>query len=199
MMPSDESLLNQFKQGDASAFRALVERYAAPLYNLAVRLLRDPMEAENITQETFLRVVGALDRVQLNAPFKPYLFRIAVNLCHDQARKRKPLLFADMERAQDDELANAEDAIVDDAPPLWERIEEEELRARLRDAVDDLPPSYQAAIILRYVEDFSYDDIAQTLDLPVNTVRTRLRRAKQQLRARLDKDTRPPKPVTQIH
>ncbi len=197
MLPSDESLLSQFKQGDASAFRALVDRYTAPLYNLAVRLLRDPMEAENITQETFLRVVGALDRIQLNAPFKPYLFRIAINLCHDQARKHKPLLFADLERASDDELANAEDSIADDAPQLWEQFEEKELHARLRDAVDNLPPNYQTAIILRYVEDFSYEDIAQTLDLPVNTVRTRLRRAKLQLRARLDKETRPPKHVTQ--
>jgi RNA polymerase sigma-70 factor (ECF subfamily) len=190
MAPSDEVLLAQYKQGDPRAFRMLVDRYTAPLYNLALRLTRDSMEAENIAQETFLRVITVLDRVRLDAPFKPYLFRIAVNLCRDIARKKQPLLFADLNgAARDDKLEDASEAIADDAPPLWERLEEEELHARLHVAMDNLPPNYQTVIMLRYVEGFSYEEIAQALDLPLNTVRTHLRRAKQQLRATLEKDT----------
>jgi RNA polymerase sigma-70 factor (ECF subfamily) len=195
MTPADELLLAQYKQGDARAFRALVERYTAPIYNLALRLLRDPMEAENVTQETFLRVVTSLDRVRLDLPFKPYLFRIAVNLCHDQARKKQPLLFSDLDgntvRADGAETETASETIADDAPPLWEHLEKEQLKSRLRAATEALSPIYQTVITLRYVEGFSYEEIAQTLDLPSNTVRTQLRRAKRQLKLKLEKEVRP--------
>lgn len=179
MPTSDEFLLTQFKQGDVRAFREIAERYTAPIYNLAYRLLRDPMEAENITQETFLRVVAALEHLRLDIPFKPYIFRVAVNLCRDLGRKKRPLLFTDL---RDDDAPD----VLDDAPPLWEQAAEEELRAQLYAALDDLPAVYQTVLTLRYVEEFSYEEIAQATSLPLNTVRTQLRRAKQQLRLKLD-------------
>jgi len=185
MSPSDETLLAQYKQGDMRAFRALVDRYTAPIYNLAFRLLNDSMEAENVTQETFFRVIAALDRMRFDIPFKPYLFRIAVNLCRDLGRKKHPVLFSDLDSATHDADEDASETIADDAPPLWERLEEEELHAQLRVAMDNLPANYRAVITLRYVEEFSYEEIAQALNLPLNTVRTHLRRAKQQLRVHL--------------
>lgn len=181
MATSDEILLTQFKQGDSRAFRELAERYTTPLYNLAYRFLRDAMEAENVTQETFLRVLTSLERVRLDIPFKPYLFRIAVNLCHDRARKARPTLFSDLDPRDD-----AAESLADDAPALWEQLADDELRARVNAALNDLPAPYQTAIILRYVEEFSYDEIAQALNLPLNTVRTHLRRAKQRLRVMLE-------------
>jgi RNA polymerase sigma factor (sigma-70 family) len=195
IVPTDEALLNQYKTGDERAFRILIERYTAPIYNLAFRFLRDPMEAENVTQESFLRIVRVVDRIRLDTPFKPYLFRVAVNLCRDWARKKHPVLFSDLNsrtrRDDSDETVDASDVIEDDRAPLWERMEEDELRVQLRVAVDALPPIYQAAVTLRYTEEFSYEEIARTLDLPLNTVRTHLRRAKRQLRLRLDQDLNP--------
>lgn len=182
METSDELLLKQFKEGDPLAFRELVARYTAPLYNLTYRFLRDPMEAENVTQETFLRLVSALERVRLDAPLKPYLFRIATNLCRDWARKKRPALFSDWEHPND----SAEETLTEDAPALWEHLENAELAARVNTALNDLPAPYHAALVLRYVEDLSYEEIAQALNLPLNTVRTHLRRAKQKLRARLE-------------
>jgi RNA polymerase sigma-70 factor (ECF subfamily) len=189
--PSDEELLRQYEQGDAGAFRTVVERYATPIYNLAYRFAHDRMEAENIAQETFLRVVTSLHRIRLDEPFKPYLFRIAVNLCRDIARKKHALLFSDLSTRGEDSTDDASDSFSDDAPELWERLAEEELQSRLRKAVEQLPAHYQTAIILRYIEEFSYEDIAKTLDLPLNTVRTHLRRAKQQLRLAIEKDSQP--------
>ncbi len=189
MVTTDESLLTQFKEGNAPAFRALVDRYSAPIYNLAFRLLRDPMEAENITQETFLRVVQSLNRMRLDLPFKPYIFRIAVNLCRDWARKKQPLLFADLNAfANTDAGEDATETLIDDAPSPWECLEESELRAQLNTAIDKLPAHYRTVITLYYTEDFSYEDIAQALNIPVNTVRTHLRRAKQQLKQNLVND-----------
>lgn len=187
--PPDEILLTQYKQGDGLAFRALVDRYAAPLYNLAYRLLRDPMEAENIAQETFLRILLSLDRLRLDQPIKPYLFRVAINLCRDTARKKRPLLFSDLDsaamRADNPDSETTSESIGDDTPMPWEQLEQAELRARLAAAMDALPTRYQLVINLKYVEDFSYEEIAQTLDMPLNTVRTHLRRAKQELRQTL--------------
>ncbi len=191
MALTDEALLTQYKAGDTNAFRTLVERYTAPIYNLAFHFLRDAMEAENVTQETFLRVVSALDRVRLDTPVKPYIFRVAVNLCRDAARKKHPVLFTDLDtdtyREDGSDTTKASEAIADGAAPVWERVEAQERSVQLRDAVDQLTPIYQAVITLRYVEELSYEEIAQTLDLPINTVRTHLRRAKNQLRLKLEK------------
>lgn len=152
MASSDEFLLTQYKQGDVHTFRELVDRYTKPIYNLAYRFLHDPMEAENVTQEAFLHVVASLERIRLDVPFKPYLFRIAVNVCHDLARKKRPALFTDLDSSTRDE--DAIESLADSAPSLWERLENAELGARLNAAIDDLPAPYQTAIILRYAEDF---------------------------------------------
>lgn len=184
MEPADELLLLRYKQGDVRAFRELMERYAASIYNLAYRFLRDPMEAENVTQETFLRVVLALPRLRVDAPFKPYLFRIAVNLCHDLARKKRPALFSELD-AHDGATI---ETLTDNAPDVWEHLADAELAARVNAALGNLPAPYQTVLLLRYGEDFSYEEIAQTLGLPLNTVRTHLRRAKQRLRAQLERE-----------
>jgi RNA polymerase sigma-70 factor, ECF subfamily len=193
MVPSDETLLSHYRQGDPGAFRTLVQRYTCPIYGLALRLLRDPMEAENVTQETFLRVVTCLDRIRLDLPFKPYLFQIAVNLCRDWARKKHPLLFCELDAnsASQDEGIEAEgvsESIVDEAPPLVDALELQEVQARLHTALESLSPVYQVVITLRYLQDMTYEEIAQTLGLPLNTVRTQLRRAKQQLKIKMEKE-----------
>jgi RNA polymerase sigma-70 factor (ECF subfamily) len=185
---SDEELLKQYQQGDARAFHTFVERYATSIYNLAYRLVRERMEAENITQETFLRIVTSLDRIRLDEPIKPYLFSIAFNLCRDLARKKLPVLFADLSRTEPEPAD--EESIIDETPEPWEKIAEAELQTRLREAVKQLPGHYRTVVLLRYSEDFSYEEIAKTLNLPLNTVRTYLRRAKQQLRRALGSEQR---------
>jgi len=183
----EQDLLIRFKQGDPNAFRALVEQYASPIYNLALRLLRDTMEAENVAQETFLRLMTARDRLRTDTPIKPYLLRIAVNVCRDRARKYQPLLFADLAQANADGTG-MDEILTDDAPELWENVVEQELHTRVRTALEALPPHYQTVLTLRYVEDLSYQEIAHVLDLPINTVRTHLRRGKQCLRARIQEN-----------
>jgi RNA polymerase sigma-70 factor (ECF subfamily) len=194
ILPTDEALLSQYKAGDERCFRILIERYGSAIYNLAYRFLRDPMESENVTQETFLRIVSAVDRIRLDSPFKPYLFRVAVNLCRDLSRKKHPVLFSELNstpRSDGADFIDASEAIEDDGPPPWERLEREELGTRLTAAISTLPLVYKAVITLRFTEEFSYEEIAQTLDLPLNTVRTHLRRAKQHLRLELEKDSNP--------
>jgi RNA polymerase sigma-70 factor (ECF subfamily) len=179
---SDEALVAQHLRGDDQAFAALVARYTAPIFNLAFRLTDDRAEAENATQETFLRAYSALPRSRTDLAFKPWLFQIAVNLCRDLARKKRPAAFADL--AQEDE-SSPEEAIEDETPLPLEQVEGRELEKALTRAVADLPEIYRAVVTLRYTEELSYEEIAAVLQLPVNTVRTHLFRAKAMLRKAL--------------
>ena len=179
---SDQALVAQHLRGDDQAFAALVARYTAPIFNLAFRLTDDRAEAENATQETFLRAYSALPRSRTDLAFKPWLFQIAVNLCRDLARKKRPAVFADL--AQEDE-SSPEEAIEDETPLPLAQVEERELEKALTRAVADLPEIYRAVVTLRYTEELSYEEIAAVLQLPVNTVRTHLFRAKAMLRKAL--------------
>ena len=182
MPATDEALVRQFLRGDVAAFTELVTRYTAPIFNLVFRLTDDRAEAENITQETFLRVYAALPRSRTDLAFKPWLFQIAVNLCRDLARKKLPMAFTEL--ASDDQAA-PEEGIEDETPLPLDQIEERELERALALAVMSLPEVYRIAVKLRYTEEMPYDEIAAVLKLPVNTVRTHLFRAKAMLKKSL--------------
>ncbi len=179
---SDEALARRYLRGDSQAFHLLAERYMTPIYNLARRFTRDPMEAENITQETLLRALEALPRISLEQPLRPWFFKIAVNLCRQWAERKRPQLFSDFDQADESGV----EALPDQAPTPLEQLEDVELQERVRRKVQDLSPPDQLVIVLRYVEELSYEQIAEALNLPLNTVRTRLRRAKLKLRAALE-------------
>lgn len=182
MSNSDKDLVARCLHGDAQAFAELVTRYTGPIFNLAFRLTDDRAEAEDVTQETFLRSYVALPRSRTDLDFKPWLFQIAVNQCRDRARRKHPAAFTDL--ADGDEAA-PEEAIEDESPLLLDQVEEHELNEALARAVMSLPEVYRVAITLRYTEELSYEEIAAVLKLPVNTVRTHLFRAKTMLRKAL--------------
>ncbi|MBI3912909.1 MAG: sigma-70 family RNA polymerase sigma factor [Chloroflexi bacterium] len=193
MLNADTDLLRQFKAGNSDAFRTLVERYTPAIHRASMRWVGDAMEAENIAQETFIRVIHALDQIDLERPFKPYLFRIAINLCYDHGRKKRPMLFSDLDAARraTEDADDASESIPDHALPPWEQLEKQALAREVSAAVAQLPSHYKTVIVLRYLEEFSYEEIAATLEIPLNTVRTHLRRAKIQLRALLNQHARP--------
>ncbi len=186
-MEADETLVQRYLAGDRDAFRQLVERHTPALFNLAYRLTRDREEAADITQEAFRRAFEALPTSRTDLPFKPWLFQIAVNLCRDWAKRRRPIPLTDLAREPDDgaEREDAADSLPDTSPLPVALVEAEETRQALQRAIEDLPAAYRAAIVLRYMEDMSYQDIAATLGLPLNTVRTHLARAKKALQTRL--------------
>ena len=186
MQRDDEELVRLHLQGDRYAFRELVDRYTRPLYNLAYRYTGDRMEAENISQETFLRVYQALPVSRLDLPFKPWLLRIAANLCRDWARKKRPDLFSHLAGEEEGQPSIIEEW-VDGRPLPLDRVETQELAEMLRRAVMELPEPYRMVITLRYTEGLSYQEIATIQEIPVNTVRTHLFRAKTLLRQILER------------
>ncbi len=176
--PAERILIQRARRHDEDAFAELVEIYTPSLYRVIRRMVADEQEAEAVIQETFWRIWRSLARYQEDQPFFPYAATIATNLVRDAWRKDRRLLPNDIE----DESA----ALPAEGPTPERQVEEKERLETLAAATAELPPHYRAVIALRYDAGMSYANIAQALDLPVNTVRTHLRRAKEALRKKME-------------
>lgn len=178
---TDELLVGRVLHGDPAAFNTLIERHTPALYRVVRPMCCDRAEAEAITQEAFLRAWEHLAQYKIDQPFRPWLVRIAMNAARDALRKSGPLDFSDLPE-------DAAQTITADDPGPEETLEQVTLLTKLAAAVERLPLPYRMVIALRYDAEMSYDEIAAALNLPVNTVRTHLRRAKQRLRAIFETD-----------
>ncbi len=180
LTPEEElALIERAQRKEEDAYEALILAFSALLYRVITRMARDPQEAEATLQETFWRAWRSLDRYQPTRPFFPYLVTIALNLQRDQWRS---------ERWLDDREESLEGlAGGQEADPAIQAESQEELQ-RLETAIHALPGIYRAVIALRYDAGMRYEEIAQALSLPVNTVRTHLHRAKRLLRKWLENE-----------
>ncbi len=177
----EELLVSRAQAGDADAFCALVTRHQRFVYNLALRVLSDSQEAEDLTQEAFLRAWTALANFRGQCRFSTWLYRIVTNLCYN----RLPGLRRQLSDLGDDCLAQVPDEASYFGDPS-RRLESNEQRARLHAAIEALPESYRLLVVLRYQQELSYDEIAGVLNLPLGTVKTGLFRARERLRESLD-------------
>ena len=175
----DRVLVQRAQRGDQDAFAALVTRHQRYVYNLAYRLLRDTNEAEDLAQEAFLRVWKGLSAFRGGAKFTTWLYRIVTNLCYNRLNKlRRQLLDVSV-----DEYNPALSLSPAKEPPAV--LEAAEKNAFLHQQVAALPAKYQLVISLFYLQGFSYQEMAQVLDLPLGTVKTHLFRARKRLKQRL--------------
>jgi len=159
------------------AFEELVRRYQNRIYSLAYRMTGDNVEAYDLTQEAFLRCYAALPSFNPNLRFAPWIYRIATNLCINflqSSRVRKGGADPDLALQMPDR-GKQPDSL----------YEEKEQRLRIHQAILSLPAKYRAVVILRHMQDKTYEEIAAILELPLNTVRTHLFRARELLRRRL--------------
>jgi RNA polymerase sigma-70 factor (ECF subfamily) len=177
---TDARLVAKHLAGDPHAFEELVKRYTGAVYNIAFRFTNNAADAEHVSQETFLRAWHALPRLVTNRPLKPYLLKIAVNLCRDWAEQNT------VQTVDWDE--QADHLFADDGGDPLENLTDRELQARVRAKLQGLPPLYRTVLALRYSEELTYEEMATALDLPLNTVRTHLHRAKARLRELLEQD-----------
>jgi RNA polymerase sigma-70 factor, ECF subfamily len=178
-LSNERDLVERARAHDEAAFAALVDLYAAPLYRIVHRMLADDMEAEGIAQETFWRFWRVLPRYRSEQPLLPYLATIASNLARDRHRRDRRIEDA----AVEDVL---ESSALEEDSGLEQWMEDEATLKKLAELVRDLPLAYRTVVALRYEAGMSYEQLAAALSLPLNTVRTHLRRAKQILRQRLE-------------
>ncbi len=182
---SDQQVVVFAQEGREDAYRELVKRYERPVYSLIYRMVRDNETAEDLAQETFIKVLNNIDRYRPEFKFSSWLFKIANNITIDHLRRRQ-LDTISIEGAPDAltgerARATAVTVVSSDESPL-EELESRELGASIEKAIARLRPEYRACIILRHVEDYSYDEIAEIVKLPLGTVKTYIHRARQELR-----------------
>jgi RNA polymerase sigma-70 factor (ECF subfamily) len=166
----EPAVLNQVQQGNQEAFNQLVEAYQRPVYNLCYRMLANSEEAEDASQETFLRVYKNIKRYDGGRPFSTWLLSIAAHLCIDQLRKRRMVVIS-MDTTLYNEPA---DATPGPESVFYLKEDKRQVQALLK----TLNPHDRAAIIMYYWYDFSYDEIARSLSLTPSAVKSRLHRAR---------------------
>ena len=186
---SDIEVVALAQQGKELAYRELLARYERPVFSLIFRMVRDREMAEDLSQETFIKVLNNIDRYSPDFKFSSWLFKIANNLTIDHLRRRR-LNTISIEGAPDAvtaESARATSIVIasGDESPLAE-LESKELGLSIERAIAQLRPEYRACIMLRHVEDRSYEEIAEIVKLPLGTVKTYIHRARHELRAALD-------------
>lgn len=182
----DELLIRRAQRGDADAFEQLLLEHQKNVYNLCYRMAGNPDDAMDLSQETFLRAWRCLDQYQFASAFSTWLYRLCSNICIDFLRRRRrqqtvPLTFED---ADGEEQTYA----VPDAQPLpEEQVELKLTREMLAAAMAQLLPEHRAVLQLRVVNEMSYEQIADVLDIQIGTVKSRLSRARNQLKKILER------------
>jgi RNA polymerase sigma-70 factor, ECF subfamily len=185
----DADVVALAKEGRESAFRELVRRYERPVFSLVYRLVRDKDTADDLAQETFVKVLNNIERYRPEFKFSSWLFKIANNVAIDHLRKRSVdtvSLEGSRYATSTDEMQATSVRAVDASQSPLEELESRELGGAIERAIGSLRPEYRACILLRHVEDRSYEEIAATLDLPLGTVKTYIHRARHELRKALE-------------
>ncbi|MGQ0543392.1 MAG: RNA polymerase sigma factor [Blastocatellia bacterium] len=183
---SDHALIQATKDGDEAAFAEIVGRYRNPITNYLYRFLNDYEEAVDLAQETFVRVYFAIDRYHTDYAFSTYIYRIATNLAISEIRKRKRRNLLSLTGLfQSDSEDTTEFQPPDKRPlPDADLVDDEKSRV-IAKAIAALPPKYRVPIVLRDVEGKSYDEVAAVLGLGLGTTKSRISRARNLLREKL--------------
>ena len=183
--PDEADVLSLAREGDTKAFAELVRRYEGKIFRLAQHITQNREDAEDVLQETFLKAFEHLDQFQGNSKFYTWIVRIAVNQALMKLRKRK----TDKTVSIDENIDTGEDNVAreiaawDENPE--ERYSREELNEILNSAVESLAPPYRTVFLLRDIEELSTEETAEALDLSIPAVKSRLLRARLQLRDKL--------------
>lgn len=180
----DLQLVERVKQGDKGAFDLLVRKYQGRIVNLVNRYVNDPSEAQDVAQEAFIKAYRAIDRFRGDSAFYTWIYRIAINTAKNfrVARSRRPP--GDDIQAEDAELYDGESSLKEYATPERASLTDE-IGQTVQQAIEALPPDLRTAITLRELEGMSYEEIAQAMDCPIGTVRSRIFRAREAIDLKL--------------
>jgi RNA polymerase sigma-70 factor (ECF subfamily) len=185
-MDEDRELVNQTLQGDRKAFEMILNKHQQPLLNYIGRMVGNRELALDFTQEVFIKTYSSLSTYQPQFKFRTWLFKIASNYIIDFWRKKKIDAFSiDQIGKGDDDRPPFE--IPSDEPSICARFELAELREKIENALDKLPPHLRELFIWRHVNEFSYEEIAEIKGLPVGTVKNRVFQSKEFIRQLLEK------------
>ena len=185
---TDQEIVVLARQGREAAYRELIGRYQRPVFSLIYRLVRDREKSEDLAQETFIKVLNALDRYDPSYKFSSWIFKIAHNTSLDHLRKKEPHMLS-LEGSPHAETQSEQEASVIQALSTEETPEDftasRELGATLEIAIGKLRPEYRTAIVMCHVEGRPYEEIAEVMGVPLGTIKTYIHRARNELKKEL--------------
>ena len=185
---TDHEVVVRAQKGSEKAYRELLDRYQRPVFSLIYRMVRDREQAEDLAQETFVRVFNHIDRYDPAYKFSSWIFKIATNLTIDWMRKKEvPTVSIDGSRyaTTSDEIEASTITVESKDETPEELLIARELGDEIERAIGRLRPEYKTAILLRHVEDKPYEEIAQIMSLPLGTVKTYIHRGRKELQEML--------------
>jgi len=185
----DAELVRELQAGSESAFDLLIAQYHAPLYSLIARSLQNPSDAADITQEVFIKVFRSIGGFHGDSSLKTWIYRIALHEASNQrrwwTRHRKQEVTIDIDTSSQDEdieTFSLRDSLADQRDSPFECASQSETRARVEEALREVPEAFRSVLILREIEGMQYDEIAEILNLNMGTVKSRLLRGRATLR-----------------
>jgi len=188
----DQTLVARFKSGDESAFNEMVSRYWGRIYSMVLHLLRNQQDAEEVTQDAFIRAHRGLANFRGESAFSTWLYQIATNLARNRywywwRRKRDHTVSIDQPIAADNDTPLSEVFAAELETPEDATVTQEFV-SRIAEGMEKLSPKHREILILRNVKNLSYEEIAEILGISVGTVKSRIARARESLRAKLGED-----------
>lgn len=181
----DQLLVERVQRGDQKAFELLVEKYQRKLGRLLARMIRDPAEVEDVVQESFIKAYRALPNFRGDSAFYTWLYRIGINTAknHLVAMSRRPSLVNDVEVEDAENFEDGNELRTVDTPET--ELMTKELAQTVKQAIDALPQELKTAISLRELDGLSYEEIAELMQCPIGTVRSRIFRARESVAEKL--------------
>ena len=181
----DQKLVEKAQKGDKQAFGILVEKYHKKLYRLLSRMVRDQSEIEDIVQDSFIKAYRAINNFRGDSAFYTWLYRIGVNTAknHLMALGRRPKAMNEVELEDIENFDDAGDLRSYETPEI--AMMTKEIAATVNDTIEHLPVELRSAITLREMDGFSYEEIAEIMDCPIGTVRSRIFRARESIAEKL--------------
>lgn len=189
MNPSDSVLLEKFKKGDEESFRKLVEKYQSKVYSIALAMVKDKTEAEDIMQDIFIKVYRSLDNFKGKSKFYTWLYRITINTCINHLNQNKKTntisLFSSEDREKYQVQINKTSLFPEESKSPFEILQNQELEEKIKLAIDSLPLELKQVFLLREIDDLSYKEMAKILNCSEGTIKSRLFRARDKLREKI--------------
>jgi RNA polymerase sigma-70 factor (ECF subfamily) len=192
MAAKESSVITELKAGSEEAYAWLIAQYQQPIYSLVYRIVRDPSDAADTTQEVFLKVYRGMKHFNGSSTLKTWMYRIAVH----EASNRRRWWFRHKARetplepgwGQEEAVAarlGPKDTVADEGPSPFHNAAQEELKARVEKELRQVAEPYRTTVVLRDIEEFSYEEIAEIMEVSLGTVKSRLTRGREALKKRL--------------
>lgn len=184
-MEEDFELLAKFKKGDQQAFELLVRKYKTTVFNTIYSIMGNAQEADDTAQEVFLKVYTKADSFKGESSFSTWLYRITVNRCIDELRRRKNKIISYETEFNQEEKLKLKDVLASRENDITEKLRQKELQDIIQKAMNSLPEKYRIILTLKEIEGLSYKEISQIMKISLAKVKIWLFRARQKLKGKL--------------